>query len=420
MKIIPTRPSLTAGTLIRGISLVTLSCFGLSLAASSADSQESPESTETLQTSGKKAHRKPQKRPIKLGSSGGNVKDLTALECCDGTLGALVEKKGVQYILSNNHVLARSNKAKIGEAIIQPGLGDQRPVCEPQNSDADTVAFLSARKRVKFGPNKTNKVDVAIAEVVPGTVKPTGEIIGIGVPGSTPVEAKVGMKVKKSGRTTAVTRGSVIAVNATALVEFPTKCGSEQVREAQFKDLIFITGNNGGPFIRGGDSGSMVYENKKTCPAPVGLIFAGSEEITAASPAATVQKIVSKIGPKGEMRFVGCQQSSAAETTIASSSTSSDAATDSAYLSGSSRDHRAVVDERQIEQATRAMRIWEADLLETRGVHSFGVGISLEGPIEPAIYVFADEDQEQVRERLPEDINGFPVEVFKAPRLVAF
>ena len=69
-----------------------------------------------------------QSRPIPLGTSGGSIRDSSWSFCCGGTLGALVQdSQGVQYILSNNHVLARSNRGLIREAIIQPGLIDQEP-----------------------------------------------------------------------------------------------------------------------------------------------------------------------------------------------------------------------------------------------------------------------------------------------------
>ena len=73
-------------------------------------------------------HRKRQKRPIKLGISGGNILDSTfffGLQfCCSGTLGALVEKNGTLYVLSNNHVLARVNRGEVGEPISHNSRGD--------------------------------------------------------------------------------------------------------------------------------------------------------------------------------------------------------------------------------------------------------------------------------------------------------
>jgi hypothetical protein len=41
-----------------------------------------------------------------------------------GTIGAFVEKNGMTYILSNNHVLARSNAAQHNDVIVQPGPFD--------------------------------------------------------------------------------------------------------------------------------------------------------------------------------------------------------------------------------------------------------------------------------------------------------
>ncbi|HLG14060.1 MAG TPA: hypothetical protein VJH03_05950 [Blastocatellia bacterium] len=44
-----------------------------------------------------------------FGVSGGNVNDISKRFCCSGTLGSLVTSGGANYILSNNHVLARSD-----------------------------------------------------------------------------------------------------------------------------------------------------------------------------------------------------------------------------------------------------------------------------------------------------------------------
>ena len=58
-----------------------------------------------------------QNRNLHLGVSGGNVKDHTQSFCCSGTLGSLVTDGTTQYILSNNHVLARQDRAAVGERI---------------------------------------------------------------------------------------------------------------------------------------------------------------------------------------------------------------------------------------------------------------------------------------------------------------
>ena len=73
---------------------------------------------------------------VLLGSSGGNNNDADTTQgrsgqsfvndCCGGTLGALVrDQTGSQYILSNNHVLAESDQASVGDTIVQPALIDR-------------------------------------------------------------------------------------------------------------------------------------------------------------------------------------------------------------------------------------------------------------------------------------------------------
>src|SRR5207248_10744996 len=55
----------------------------------------------------------PQSGPIKLGTSGGNSTDKTTsgnrVFCCSCTHGSLVSRAATLYILSNNHVLNKSD-----------------------------------------------------------------------------------------------------------------------------------------------------------------------------------------------------------------------------------------------------------------------------------------------------------------------
>src|SRR6185369_13047322 len=65
-----------------------------------------------------------QVRNMHFGVSGGTVNDASRAFCCSGTLGSLVTDGTTQYILSNNHVLARADQAVAGEDVSQPGLID--------------------------------------------------------------------------------------------------------------------------------------------------------------------------------------------------------------------------------------------------------------------------------------------------------
>src|SRR5260370_27912057 len=108
-------------------------------------------------------------RPIDLGVSGGNIQSFGQNNrgkfCFSGTLGSLVgDMSNTQYILSNNHVLADTNKAKKGQLIVQPGLVDTGPPCT--KTPGDQVATFSRAVKIKFGSG-TNVVDASIAALEP-------------------------------------------------------------------------------------------------------------------------------------------------------------------------------------------------------------------------------------------------------------
>src|SRR5688572_5157898 len=116
-------------------------------------------------------HQTPEIRPIPLGISGGNAAGLPTLSCCSGTLGALVNVGGELHILSNNHILARSNWGKVGNPISQPGKVDTACV----TSEADFVADLSDFEPINLSGD--NVVDAALARIRPGLVREDGFIL---------------------------------------------------------------------------------------------------------------------------------------------------------------------------------------------------------------------------------------------------
>jgi hypothetical protein len=222
-------------------------------------------------------------RPIRLGSSGGNINDISDRACCSGTLGALVEDEYGAYVLSNNHVLARNNQGIIGEAILQPGLIDQGPACTQDTADA--VAHLTAWTPISFdsdAPQLENTIDAAIAGLRLGEVNTSGEIVDVGVPSPTLATPSIGMSVQKRGRTTGHTFGTVAALNVTADVTYPEACGARKGPKARFVGQIRVDDGNG-DFSAGGDSGSLVVTNDSDLN-PVGLLFAGAKAGTLLNP----------------------------------------------------------------------------------------------------------------------------------------
>lgn len=165
------------------------------------------------------------------------------------------------YILSNNHVLANSNNARIGDPILQPGPYDGGTV------PRDIIARLSRFVPIRFKTPTSiplNYVDAAIAEGEFHNLN--REIYWIGYVKQVNSRPKLGDIVEKAGRTTNFTTGKILALNATVDVNY----GGSRV--ARFARQIVTTNMSAG-----GDSGSLVCDIEE---GAVGLLFAGSSRVT--------------------------------------------------------------------------------------------------------------------------------------------
>ncbi|MCC6146178.1 MAG: hypothetical protein IT308_01280 [Anaerolineaceae bacterium] len=234
-------------------------------------------------------------RPSPAGVSIGHYQ-ITA-----GTFGCVVRdrKSGAILILSNNHVLANCNDAKEGDAILQPGpsdggknpqdmlavltrfiplhyVGDQPE--QPPTSCLTQVGIAFAQF---FGMNKwltslqtppspvTNKVDAAVAKPLEDS-NLLADILEIG-PITSSTTPSLGLSVRKSGRTTALTTGEITVVDSTVTIGYPGN------RTARFDNQFLTT-----PMSEGGDSGSLLVS--AAALQAVGLLFAGSDKTTVFSP----------------------------------------------------------------------------------------------------------------------------------------
>jgi len=232
-------------------------------------------------------------RPARPGISIGHYK-VSA-----GTFGAVVRDRntGEALILSNNHVLANlsnglDERAKVGDAIIQPGTydgGDPKSmvighlnrfipvyseVSSPRCKIAKTfegifnvclgVVRPQYRIQVLRETEKVNLVDCAVATPVsPDLI--SADILEVGPIAGTK-EAQIGMTVKKSGRSSGLTFSVVLATDVTVRV------GVGKDEYGVFSDQILA-----GPMSMPGDSGSLVLSEDNMA---VGLLFAGSEQAT--------------------------------------------------------------------------------------------------------------------------------------------
>lgn len=207
-------------------------------------------------------------RPAPNGFSIGHP-DITA-----GTMGAIVrDADDVCYALSNNHVLANSNDASIGDNALQPGPFDGG------SDPADAIGTLADFEPISFSSN--NQMDAAIAELFDAsTVTGSTPDFAYGTPGTSTVGASVGMNVQKFGRTTAHTTGHVAEIGVTVSVCYVTRGPFNCASAATFVDQFTI---EPGTFSAGGDSGSLIVTDNGSAN-PVGLLFAGSDTRTIANP----------------------------------------------------------------------------------------------------------------------------------------
>jgi hypothetical protein len=103
--------------------------------------------------------------PVQMGSSGGNNNDYDTqgsqiVDCCSGTLGSLLRgSDNNQYLLSNNHVLARSDQASVGDAIVAPGLIDNN--CTPWGDGPGATPVATLTGWLALNSKQTN-ADAAI------------------------------------------------------------------------------------------------------------------------------------------------------------------------------------------------------------------------------------------------------------------
>ena len=338
---------------------------------------------------------------INLGTSGGNANDSSTsgntITCCSGTLGSLVQTAGgTQYILSNNHVLARSDLGKAGDPIIEPGLVDTGTCTQ---GSAQTVATLSAPLySLETGP--APKIDAAIARVQPGLVDSKGNILylgdtpdanGVPLPG-TPnpgrgVNATLGLAVAKSGRATGLTCSSVLAVGTNVNgVQYQKGCGTGSTFTVNYTNQVVIAG---GTFSAEGDSGSLIV--RQDTADPVALLYGGSDAETVANPVADVLNFFSNSGTAvtfagiGPHRVLGCSlpnKPASAITTVPANAVSAQA----------------------LQNATAVRDAHAPELLAHPEVQALGVGASHDNPHDAAILFFLTTGQP--RTNIPVQVDG--------------
>jgi hypothetical protein len=326
-------------------------------------------------------HTAAQQLPIQLGTSGGNAGDLANGYCCGGTLGALIEVDGQQFILSNAHVFGgdlvaggNGSVSQSGDGIIQPGLIDN--ACG--TGGTSTVASLSDWSDLH---DPGHNVDAAIASVEPGAVAADGSILEIGPVSGITQAAALDMAVKKSGRSSGLTRGKVAVLDATVTVSYSDECAGDGFVKRYAGQILLTPGK----FIRSGDSGSLMVEDVANLPRPVGLLYAGSQRVAVANP-------IDEVLAFFNARMVG----------------------------GAAPDGAAAPLGAAMAGARAAQQRASAALLQVPGAQGHGIGLSSRRPGELVIKLLVERISRSSIETAPKEIDGVAVELMEVGRITAY
>jgi hypothetical protein len=174
-----------------------------------------------------------------------------------GTLGCVVydTASGRPMLLSNFHVLAVDAAATSGDAIAQPSRLD---------GGACPASAIGTLARWSVG----GSVDGAVAWATQRGV--SCQVPGVGALAGT-APAAVGTSVRKRGRTTGLTFGTVDTVDLTLTVDYGDGIGNRTLsRQVGVKPDLAHSSRFGGP----GDSGSVLVDGANRV---VGLYFAGDD-----------------------------------------------------------------------------------------------------------------------------------------------
>ncbi len=370
------------------------------------DSYFSASSTVTVTS----ANQKMQNLPTPLGVSGGNASDSVAGSCCSGgTLGSLVSRGGNLYILSNSHVLARTDMASLGDSIIQPGLFDASCSTSGTNSVATLSQFVNLESSSASSP-----IDAALAMVSAGRVDTSGKILQLGgtinssgepadgaphagsgvAPTLYESDGVTALKVAKSGRATGLTCSSISAINVTASVTYDKTCSGGAQFQKTYTDLVVVSGAD---FSAQGDSGALIVT--QGAADPIALLFASSDTVSLGSPVADVLSALADPSTSEKPIFVG---SASTHKVAACSLTGAQGASSTTQL------QRSVSSER-MSAASKILDAHAQALLTYQGASAVGPGASVDAPGEAAIVVFLSRGASS--KALPAELDGVRIRV---------
>lgn len=192
-----------------------------------------------------------------------------------GTLGALVTNaEGQVFALTNNHVSGGCSYTDVNFPIVAPGLLDVRPNGHDPFTLGHHATVAPWTSGIPDNVDVSANIDAAIFRLKDADVVSSMQRGAYDTPTNTMAPVP-GLTVRKIGRTTGDTTGSIVA-QAVGFV--PVTMEVPQFRGIIYFDNVYmIQGSGGQPFSDRGDSGSLVvHQDANGETHAVGLLFAGT------------------------------------------------------------------------------------------------------------------------------------------------
>ncbi|WP_353777995.1 hypothetical protein [Winogradskyella sp. 3972H.M.0a.05] len=176
-----------------------------------------------------------------------------------GTIGAFFKTtiNNTIYLLSNYHVLLFQS-GEIGDKIVHSSKADASSLFK--ENDSQVIGEIFWKKDIE--ENKINIIDAAVAKLNKGITVDIGKYTrckGITMKGI--AKPKLGMNVKKCGRSTGLTYGEIRSINCTVNIS------NTRNKPELYRKQILTTNMS-----LDGDSGSILINNEGYA---VGLLFGG-------------------------------------------------------------------------------------------------------------------------------------------------
>jgi len=353
-----------------------------------------------------------------------------SFSCYIGTVGGVLRSKsnGTLYAISNAHVWSSpsgySNEDNCARSI-PPRRGTSSTSSTTNQESVADVAYQSGTCDLSMSnplgevaafsslqPNSIQKVDVSMVKLDSQSLYEQAVQMGLGPQTKgEPAVPELGMIVVKSSRTSGFTIGQISGVSVTLYVAHNAGDGSESHYTVLMEDQLWIEGISPSfSFMRGGDSGSVIFEYE-TMKA-VALGHAGSN--IGEGVACSIQSVLDEFFPGGDGEVAGQDVASVLKKRGHNGTSTVDVHPRDAFipLSANIREMPPASSVTQAKSAQSMLHAVLEPLMKDNIVIGHYVSLRREHVNEPCIMILANKNkvsERNIESIIPSTILGFPV-----------